>query len=97
MGSEPCLPSKRVVNWGSSLRTVPIPTMMASTAWRSSWTKRLERGFVIHLESPVWVAMQPSIVAAHFRDNQGERSGCVLDKGFVQATTQIFTGADTNL
>ena len=58
----------------------------------------LERGFVIHLESPLFVAMQPSSVAAHFRMTKGLDVVAYFMKTSLmrrQASSQIPTDNST--
>ena len=54
----------RTVRRGSSLQTVPAPTMTASCPARISWAKRKESGQLIHFDFSVTVARRPSSVCA---------------------------------
>ena len=69
MGEAP--DTRRTVSWGSSLSTVPTPTRTASQAARSAWESSRSRAPLIHLESPVAVAIRPSTVCAYFSTTHG--------------------------
>ena len=60
MGSLPWPRGRRVVSWGSSANTVPIPTTMASTRCRRRWPKARAASPVSHWLSPPTVAILPS-------------------------------------
>ena len=61
----------RTVSCGSSRITVPTPTMTPSHAARSACDSRRSDSPLIHLESPVDVAMRPSSVWAYFSTTYG--------------------------
>ena len=63
--------TRRQVSSGSSFRTVPAPTRIASWARRSRWAKRSDAGELIQREWPVAVAIRPSRVWANFRVTKG--------------------------
>ena len=64
IGSFPC--SIRAFNIGSSAKTVPIPAMIAAYWCRNVCACLLASSPVIHLDSPVAVAIFPSNVIAYF-------------------------------
>jgi hypothetical protein len=74
------LPGRRIFNSGSSLRTVPIPTITASTRVRRRWTCLRDAPLEIHRESPDRVAAFPSRLTAAFRITQGIRVVMLLPK-----------------
>ena len=71
----------RAVNRGLSLRTVPIPTSMASTVWRRKWTYFLDASLETQRASPERVAIFPSRVKAAFRITYGVPVVMNLQKG----------------
>ena len=57
----------RTVSWGLSASTVSAPTITASQAARMAWETRRSSAPLIHLESPLLVAIRPSSVWAYLR------------------------------
>ena len=66
--------SPRAVRLGSSARTVPVPTRIASWAARCSWTCCRAAAPVIHLLVPSAAAARPSRLEAHFTVTHGRPS-----------------------
>src|SRR5664280_1145169 len=66
--------ARRRVRSGSSARTVPAPTRMASHSSRRRRASFRAASPVIHFDSPVRVAMRPSSDAAHLTWTKGRRS-----------------------
>ncbi len=56
--------TRRTVKRGSSLHTVPAPTMIASCSERRVWAKRSDSEELIQRELPLAVARRPSSVWA---------------------------------
>ena len=63
--------TSRTVRWGSSLRTVPAPTAMASWVARSRWPSRRDALPVIHRLCPFAQAIMPSRLTAAFNVTHG--------------------------
>jgi len=63
--------TNRTSSWGSSWMMVSTPTSTASWKLRKRWTKLREIGPLIHLESPLAVAILPSKVWANFNVTNG--------------------------
>ena len=61
----------RTVSWGSSVRTVPIPTSTASHEARKACDSRRSSSPLIHRESPRDVAILPSSVCAYLTTTYG--------------------------
>ena len=63
--------ASRTVRLGSSARTVPAPTMMASLSARRRWASARASGPVIHWLEPSGAAVRPSSEAASFSTTNG--------------------------
>ena len=89
----------RAMRRGSSLSAVARPMRMASIRPRSCWTKAREVSELIHLDSPLASATQPSRLWAHLAMTKGRLRGRRAgDEGGVEGLrAAFFEEADVDL
>ena len=75
----------RAVRSGSSARTVPMPTAIASDSARQRWTRSRLRSPEIQGESPGAVAVRPSRDIASFSVTSGRPVRACLRNGWLRA------------
>ena len=93
------LPSgSRAVSFGSSTKTVPVPTTMASAAARRRCTSARAASLVIHWLLPSAAALRPSTLVANFQVTCGSpvRCLCSHSRSGPPATSSASTPATTS-
>ena len=79
----------RAVSRGSSARTVPMPTAIASDSARQRWTRAWLFSPEIQDESPGLVAVRPSSEIASFRVTSGSPVRACLRKGWLRRRAAV--------
>ena len=88
--------TSRAVSRGSSARTVPMPTAIASDSARQRWTSSRLCSPEIQGESPGAVAVRPSSDIASFRVTSGRPVRACLRKGWLSSRAAVASSPAAN-